>query len=40
VQDLGQTTTLAAKQAEHALILNKLKTMGYVPLGNWKSFKP
>ena len=40
VDDLGETTTLAAKQAEHARILDSFKTTGFVPLGNWKSFKP
>lgn len=39
VEDLGQTTTLLAKQAEYARIFNSFKTTGFVPLGNWKSFR-
>jgi hypothetical protein len=40
VDDLGKTTTKLAKDAEFARILKSLKETGFVPLGNWKSFKP
>ncbi|MCA9195619.1 MAG: hypothetical protein KDB03_27795 [Planctomycetales bacterium] len=40
VYDLEETTSLAAKQAEHARILDSFMTTGFVPRGNWKSFKP
>ncbi|MCH8150243.1 MAG: hypothetical protein IH987_20065, partial [Planctomycetes bacterium] len=40
VDDLGETTTLLAKHAEHARILDSFKKTGFVPLGNWKSFRP
>jgi hypothetical protein len=38
VEDLGNTTTLSAKLAERARILQAFKDAGFVPLGNWKSF--
>ncbi len=38
VEDLGNTTTLAAKLAERSRILQAFKDAGFVPLGNWKSF--
>jgi hypothetical protein len=40
VQELGDTTTAAAKAAEQALIASKWRINGFVPLGNWKSFRP
>ena len=40
VDKLGRITTAAAKKAEHARILDSFKKTGFVPLGNWKSFKP
>jgi hypothetical protein len=40
VDDLGDTTTQAAKSAEHARILEEFRKTGFVPLGNWKSFSP
>ena len=40
VEDLGVSTTQAAKAAEHARIVQSLKETGFVPLGNWKSFTP
>jgi len=32
--------TAAAKRAEHARIAASFKATGWVPQGNWKSFKP
>jgi RHS repeat-associated protein len=40
VQDLGQTTTAAAKAAETARLKAHHKATGVVPPGNQKSFKP
>lgn len=40
VENLGQTTTAAAKAAEHARIKASVDRTGTVPPGNEKSYKP
>ena len=40
VENLGQTTTRAAKAAENARIKSAVDRTGSVPIGNEKSYKP
>ena len=39
VDNLGQTTTFAAKHAEHSRILAHFRSTGLIPLGDLKSFR-
>jgi Pretoxin HINT domain len=40
LNSLGKTTTAEAKLAEKACLQKAFEQTGFVPIGNWKSFRP